>query len=114
MPRARDGDLLRRTGYRVAEARRARGFSQEQLAEAIGIQPVTLSRLETGHRALTLTKLEKISSALNVALSALLDDTQPLPDPELRADQLEVLRLWESLDEGGKDAVLRVLKKLAG
>ena len=50
MPRKRDEDLLREVGRRVAQIRRVRGWTQEALAGAVGIEPVTLSRLETGDR----------------------------------------------------------------
>jgi transcriptional regulator with XRE-family HTH domain len=61
MPRQRDQELITGIGRRVAQARRDRGFTQEALAEAVGIEAVTLSRLETGDRALSLSTLASIS-----------------------------------------------------
>jgi ribosome-binding protein aMBF1 (putative translation factor) len=51
-PRYRKLELVKVIGSRVAEARKARGWTQAALAEAIGIESVSLSRLETGQRAL--------------------------------------------------------------
>ena len=79
MPRNRDQQLLRDVGQRVSRARRDRGWSQELLAEAIGIQPTTLSRLETGDRAVSLSTLGRIAEALGVGLGDLLDVERDLP-----------------------------------
>lgn len=51
---------------RIAEWREARGNSQEGLAEAAGISPGYLSRMERGERNVSLKNLAKIARALNV------------------------------------------------
>ena len=68
MPRKRDQELLRDIGQRVAKARTDRGFTQERLAEAVGIEPVTLSRWETGQRAVSVSTLAHIAEVLQVGL----------------------------------------------
>jgi len=112
MPRTRDRALLRKVGRRVAEARKARGFTQETLAEAIGIEPVTLSRLETGDRALSLSTLGRISSALNFGLGELLGVDHDLPDVEHGPEEHELLRLFGRLEPSGRDTVLRLLREM--
>ena len=89
MPRHRDADLVKAIGQRVARARRDRGFTQEQLSEVIGIEPVTLSRLETGHRALSLTTLSRIATALEVDLGDLLDTGRVLPRTDNTPEEQE-------------------------
>ena len=57
MPRNRDQELLRQIGRRVGQIRADRGLTQEVLAEAVGLEPVTVSRWETGDRALSVSTL---------------------------------------------------------
>ena len=113
MPKRRDQELLRAVGQRVARMRRDGGFTQEQLAEAIEIQPVTLSRLETGDRALSLSTLARISEALNVGLGDLLDVERDVPARDVPPEEAEVVRLFRTLPPGQKDVVLRLLRDLS-
>ena len=41
MPRKQNYDLLTAIGQRVAQARKERGWTQEQLAEAIAVEPLS-------------------------------------------------------------------------
>ncbi len=112
MPRTRDQELLREVGQRVAAARSARGFTQERLAEVIGIEPVTLSRWETGHRALSLSTLAAIADALEIGLGDLLDVDRTLPEPEHGPDELELLRGFSGLTGPRRELVLRLVREL--
>ena len=112
MPRRRDQELLRQVGQRVAQARRDRGFTQEQLAEAVGIEAVSLSRLETGDRALSLSTLARISDALGVGLGDLLDIQRAIPVSDHAPDEAELLRLFGKLPENKRDIVLRLVRDL--
>lgn len=114
MPRSRNPDLLRAVGRRVAQARTDRGYTQEQLAESIGIEPVSLSRLETGDRALSLTTLGLIAEALDLGLGHLLGTDLDLPKPDLTPPELELLRAFDALTAARKDLVLRLARELAG
>ena len=113
MPRRRDQELLRDLGRRVAEARTQRGYTQEQLAEAIDIQPVTMSRWETGDRALSITTLANIADALGVGLGDLLDVERDLPSSEHGPEEAELLRAFDKLDPNRRELVLRLLRELA-
>jgi transcriptional regulator with XRE-family HTH domain len=114
MPRYRDADLVKAIGQRVAKARRDRGFTQEQLSEAVGIEAVTLSRLETGHRALSLTTLFRIATALGVDLGDLLDTGRELPRTDNTPEEQELLRMFGAMSTGSREAVLRVARELVG
>lgn len=112
MPRRRDRDLLLAVGRRVAEARKAKGYTQEQLAEAIGVEPVTLSRQETGDRALSLSNLARIADALDIALGELLGTERELPKTKHGPAEAELLRRFKRLSASGQDAVLRLLREM--
>jgi transcriptional regulator with XRE-family HTH domain len=64
-------DLLKRFGLAVREARRERGWAQEQLSDAAGLDRTYVSGLERGRRNPTLTTQERIALALDRRLSEL-------------------------------------------
>ena len=113
MPKKRNPDLLHALGRRVAQARTDRGWTQEQLAEAIGIEPVSLSRLETGDRALSLTTLGAIADALGLGLGHLVGVEADLPKPGLDPKEAELLRGFGKLSAAKRDLVLRLVRELA-
>jgi transcriptional regulator with XRE-family HTH domain len=57
---------------RLKTLRRARGMSQEALAERAGISRTYLARLETARQDPTLSTLEKLAKALKVPIEKLL------------------------------------------
>lgn len=61
-------------GRRIAEARRAHGWSQSQLAERVGVTLETISRLERGATMPSITRISKIAEVLGVSLSTLARD----------------------------------------
>lgn len=112
MPKRRDQDLLRAVGRRVAQARQERGFTQEKLAEAINLEAVSLSRLETGHRAVSLTTLGLIADALDLGLGHLVGVETKLPKPKVAPQEAELLRGFGTLSESRRDLVLRLVREL--
>lgn len=58
--------------YRIAEARAAKGWSQQQLADAIGATQQSIQRYESGARDIKTSVILKLSSALGVTVSYLL------------------------------------------
>jgi transcriptional regulator with XRE-family HTH domain len=58
---------------RIRSLRKARGWSLDNLAERAGISPSQLSRIETGHRRLSLDQLTAISAALGKSLDELVE-----------------------------------------
>jgi transcriptional regulator with XRE-family HTH domain len=57
---------------RLKTLRKARGMSQEALAERAGISRTYLARLETARQDPTLSTLEKLAKALKVPIEKLL------------------------------------------
>ena len=60
-------------GQRIRKLRRAHGFSQEELAERIGISTTHMSHIETGNTKLSLQVFVDIATALEVRTDDLLD-----------------------------------------
>ena len=74
-----------RIGKRIKELRRARGFSQEKLAEALGISTNYVSGIECGRENPTLDLLIAIAAALKVDVAALFNGAWfELRETELR------------------------------
>ena len=63
--------FLQDIGKILANARKEKGYSQEDLAELTGIDRVAIGYIEQGRRKPTMTTVYKIALALNVKLSKL-------------------------------------------
>ena len=59
----------------IREIRRAKGLTQEQLADAIGRDVTTINKLEKGRMKLTVDYMLKISEVLGVKAGSLLPDS---------------------------------------
>lgn len=68
--RARDTAIYRAIGAQLRAVRLACGVSQEELAEHLGIERVTLSRYESGARTLPLATLVRIAEVLGQPIVA--------------------------------------------
>jgi len=70
---AEDTDILMRFGARVRELRRAKGLSQEDFADACGLDRTYISGIERGKRNVSLINLHTIARSLGTNLSRLFD-----------------------------------------
>jgi transcriptional regulator with XRE-family HTH domain len=91
-------------GKRIKELRKARGLSQEALAEKMGGHPKYLGSVERGEQNPTLEFLEKIAAALKVELLSLFNyPWQKMSEAELKrklhtmVDRADLDRLREVL-----------------
>jgi transcriptional regulator with XRE-family HTH domain len=64
-------------GVRIAEKRRLRGLTQAQLAELLGINQVSLSRMENGEISPRFSRLQAIANALSCPVDALFRPDEP-------------------------------------
>lgn len=71
-------------GKKIKEYRKRKGLTQEQLAEAIDIDTVTVSKIETGKNYPTSVNLAKIANVLSV-------HPKELYDFSLKEDKNEIL-----------------------
>ena len=61
-------------GEKVRKYRKAKGFSQELLAEKVGISITHMSHIETGNTKLSLSVLVALANALEIQTDDLLSD----------------------------------------
>jgi len=67
-------DVYKIIGERIRKLRKARGLSQERLAERAGIDRSHMGFIEQGRRQPTIATLHKLTKTLNVSLSELFHD----------------------------------------
>lgn len=91
-------------GARIKKFRKARGLSQEQLAELIGVEQKHVSRIEVGSSYPTIDRLERIAQALQVPISSFFADAGLEADAE-RAARIE--RMVRELDEDYRRIILK-------
>jgi len=102
-------------GDRIKEERMKAGWSQTKLAQTSGVQPSTISQIESGDRKTPSTEvLEKIASALKTSVSRLLGQTSDdeladlLQDPEVQA----LYRNFKDLSVKDKEFISKQIKFL--
>lgn len=103
--------LHRALGQRVQALRDAKGWTQEALAQSVGIEPATLSRYETAKLPFPLDVLLRVADRLGTPLSDLVrtDDVRSKPDSETS----KLLLVWRRLDRSRRRLALRLLREIA-
>lgn len=91
-------------GATIRKHRILHGFSQEELAEAVGISPTHLKHIESEHRKPSVEVLFQLVKILHISLDKLLLPTQEPPSDELT----EVSSLLSSCS----DKELRIVRDL--
>lgn len=71
MNTAQEQNFLRNFGKRLAEVRKDRGVTQQQLAEAVNMSVVAIAYIETGKRWVRPGTLQKIAKALRISIADL-------------------------------------------
>ena len=66
-------DIKKGVGQKIQDIRKKRGITQEELAEAIELETVSISKIETGRSYPTSENLAKIANVLSVHPKELYD-----------------------------------------
>lgn len=105
-------------GIKIKLARQAKGMTQEELGEILGVQKSAIAKYENG-RVVNIKRstLKKISDVLGIPPSELIfDEKKETPDEE--AEVSENLRLLidfaKSVPEDKAEMILRVIKSILG
>lgn len=100
--------LARRLGRHIGDRRRAVGLTQEQLAEYLEIDTLTVSRYETGNILPPLTVVDLMARLLHTTIADLLSES-PI-QPMEHGDRITVLLAGLSISD--RDWVERIVKQL--
>ncbi|WP_043640689.1 helix-turn-helix domain-containing protein [Chromobacterium haemolyticum] len=97
-------EFARSLGRSIADARRAKGLTQEKLADVIGVEQESISRLERGVTLPSLSRLMHIADVLAVPIASLIrsssgrsvDQAQDLVEKlnELSGEDRAWVRRW--------------------
>jgi transcriptional regulator with XRE-family HTH domain len=100
--------LGQRLGRNVSRIRKLTAWTQEELAQRIGVEPETVSRVERGATVPSLSTLEKIAEVFGTTLTEVLEEPHPNVDNEAR-----LIQAWIApLSDQDKLFVLNIMKKL--
>jgi len=66
--------ILEKFGQKVREERLKQNLSQEELADRAGVHRTYIGMIERAEKNITLLNIEKISKALGISISKLLED----------------------------------------
>jgi len=98
--------LAQKLGANIATRRKARKWSQEDLAERLAVATETISRFERGATLPSLVTLQQISHVLRVPMAELLTESSGAP-----GDQALVIASWISdLRDDDREYVMGVVK----
>ena len=101
--------IRKRLGQNIAQARKLMGLAQADLAEQIGVDPVSLSRIETGNSLPGIERIVDIADAMDVSIYQLLDGiSQNVPD-----QVAEVGFAMRRLNAADRDLIVVLVKQLS-
>jgi transcriptional regulator with XRE-family HTH domain len=106
--RSQQVELMKvRLGRALAATRNSRGWSQAHVAQKLGIDSETISRIERGH-VIRLDRLLDLALVYEVPVSSLFNDA-PGPKPSTAE---EIALLVSLLDEGNQRWVLEMVRAI--
>ena len=99
-------------GEKIKSLRKARGWSQGELAEKLGVKPQNISRYEKGHVQPRESTLALFAEVFELPLSELTNVAAPLAVSDVDPELAEYVRAIPSLDPKDQEAVKCVLRAL--
>jgi transcriptional regulator with XRE-family HTH domain len=106
------GALQQRLGERIRKLRKARGWSQQQLAEHSDLDAKFVGGIERGERNITTETIEKISAGLALDAWRLFF----FSEPEMTADSLtaeKIRDLIEATTDDRRELIWRLVGQVA-
>ena len=86
------------SGKRLKELRKQAGKTQEQVAEAVGLEPGTISRIERGAKGMSIDSLLMFSEIYGVSMDFILKgDKTGAPSDALLEELRALVRKYKSL-----------------
>jgi transcriptional regulator with XRE-family HTH domain len=101
-------------GTRIAAARRARGLTQGELADRLGVTRSAVAQWETGRAGQVTGTLSRIAEVLDVAVESLLEgEDRRAPLHAGNAEETAMLRLFRACGPDDRQILLRTARRLA-
>lgn len=107
-------------GQKIKDARLAKGLTQQELGDIVGVQKSAIAKYENG-RVVNIKRstLQKIASALEIRPSELLFDESPREAADLHVriitdfELMKALKVYYSLSEEKKRVVRELISSLS-
>ena len=101
-------------GERIRAARQARGITQEQLAEEVGVSRSAVAQWETGRAGQLTGNLSRIAEVLGVGIEHLAHGRDRRgPIQAGTGDELALLRMYRESSPDDRQLLLRMARRLA-
>ena len=105
-------NMRKNIGLRLSQARKAKGLTQEQLAELASFSVSEISRIETGRAETPLTTLQKLCDVLQIGLDFLLYDCFPDKTGFTNPTIQQIMELLSSASEEEQKVCLEIIKQV--
>ena len=102
-------------GARIRTEREQQGWTQDQLATAVGVSRSAVAQWETGRAGQVTANLTRVASALGVGVEYLMHGRDKFaPGKVSSSDELAMLRLYRECSLEDRQLLLRTARRLAG
>lgn len=105
-------NMRKNIGLRLSQARKAKGLTQEQLAELASFSVSEINRIETGRAETPLTTLQKLCDVLQIVLDFLLYDCFPDKTGFTNPTIQQIMELLSSASEEEQKVCLEIIKQV--
>lgn len=100
-------------GLRIRDIRRERSWTQDQLANAVGVSRSAVAQWETGRAGQITANLTRIAEVLQVGVEYLMYGEDKRAPVEARlGDELALLRLYRECSAEDRQLLLRTARRL--
>lgn len=98
----------------IKTIREEKGLMQKDVANHIGVDKSTYSKIEKGLREITVVELLKMSQLFNCSIDQIVNNEGQLPREVILEDKstVEQMRLIQQLEEEDKQIILRLIDKM--
>ncbi len=90
-------------GKRFREIRKSFGYTQEKIAEIAGIEPQSISKIESGKNFPLLSNLEKIADSLNIGLEEFFNY-----EHKKDFSEHDLIKIYKNLPPENKEKLIRI------
>lgn len=100
-------------GLRIRDVRRERGWTQDDLANAVGVSRSAVAQWETGRSGQITGNLTRIAASLGVGEEYLMHgEDKRVPTEANTGDELALLRLYRTCSPEDRQLLLRTARRL--
>src|SRR5690349_12686383 len=101
-------------GSRIRSAREDQGWTQDQLADAVGVSRSAVAQWETGRAGQVTGNLTRVAAALGIGVEHLMYGKDPRAAGQAYSgDELAIMRLYRECSPEDRQILLRMARRLA-